>query len=120
MKTLLVNCTKKHALHGRIESIGCIDTTTSAEIRLTEAEAIHQIEAKTARFIVRDEKGHEVVVEVEERDGRKFLITKRDHYTTDNLGVLPECSSKPIVVPPPYRPVPPARSHCVGGDWKRL
>jgi hypothetical protein len=47
------------------------------------------------------------------------LITKRDHYTTDNLGSLPECSSKPIVVPP-YRPVPPARSHCVRGDWTRL
>jgi hypothetical protein len=120
MKNLLVNCTKKHALHGRIESIGCIDTTTNAEIRLTEAEAIQQIEAKAARFIVRDHKGHESVVDVEERGGGKFLITKRDHYTTDNLGALPECSSKPIVAPPPYRPVAPARSHCVRGDWKGL
>jgi hypothetical protein len=120
MKTLLVNCTKKHALHGRIESIGCIDTTNSVEVRLTEAEAISQIESKTVRFVVRDEKGHEAVVEVEERDGHKVLITKRDHYTTDNLGSLPACSSKPIVVPPPYRPVQPARSHCLHGDWTRL
>lgn len=119
MKTYLVNCTKKHALHGRIESIGCIDTTTNTEIRLSEAEAIHKIEANTARFIVRDGKGHEAVVEIEERDGHKFLITKRDHYTTDNLGVLPECSPKPIVVPP-YRPVAPARSHSVRGEWRRL
>ena len=120
MKTFLVSCTKKHALHGRIESIGCIDPTTSAELRFTEAEAIRQIESRAVRFIVRDDKGHEAVVEVEERDGRKFLITKRDHYATDNLGLLPECSSKPIVGPPPYRPVQPARSHCVHGDWRRL
>jgi hypothetical protein len=120
MNTFLVSCAKKHVLHGRIESIGCIDPTTNTEIRFTESEAIQKIEAKTARFIVRDERGHEAVVDVEERDGRKFLITKRDHYTTDNLGSLPECSSKPIVVPPPYRPVPPARSHSVHDDWKGL
>lgn len=120
MKTILITCAKKLAHHGRIESIGCIDTTTNAEIRFSEAEAIQQIEAKLAHFIVRDEKGHEAVVEVEERDGHKFLTTKRDHYTTDNLGKLPECSSKPIVVPPPYHPVQPARSHCVRGDWKGL
>ncbi|WP_158942130.1 DUF3892 domain-containing protein [Granulicella sp. S190] len=120
MKTFLVNCTQKHVQHGRIESIGCIDITTNTEVRLTEADAIHQIEAKLASFIVRDAKGHEAVLEVEERDGRKFLITKRDHFVTDNLGALPECASKPIVVPPPYRPVAPARSHGVHGNWELL
>lgn len=120
MKTYLVTCKKKHAFHERIESIGCVDPTNGVEMRLNEEEAIKQIEAKAARFIVRDDKGHEATVEVEERDGSKFLITKCDSYITDNLLALPDCSSKPVVVPPPYRPVTPAHSHGVHHDWKRL
>ena len=120
MKTFLVTCTKRHALHERIESIGCIDTTTLTESRFSEAEAIKQIETRAACFSVRDERGNEAVVEVEEREGRKFLITKRDHVKTDNLQALPACSAVPIVVPPPSRPVPPARSHAVHANWELL
>lgn len=120
MKTFLVTCTKQHAIHQRIESIGCVDTATYAEVRFSEADAIAQIEAKAARFYVRDDKGNEAVVDVEEREGQKFLITKRDRVKTDNLKALPACSSSPIVVPPRPRPVQPAPSHQVCGDWSVL
>jgi hypothetical protein len=119
MKTYLITCKTKHALYERVESIGCVDTTTGAESRLSEDEAIRQIEAKTARFIVRDDQGHEATVEIEEREGRKYLITRRDPYTTDNLLAMPDCAAKPVVTPPPYRPVQPARSHCVHRDRSR-
>ena len=119
MKTFLVTCTQRHAQHGRIESIGCIDTTNFAELRFSEAEAIQLIETGAARFTVRDRSGHEAVVEVEKRDGQKFLITKRDQVVTDNLGLLPTCSSKPVP-PPSYNPVAPARSHPVHADWKQI
>ena len=120
MKTYLVMCTKKHAHHGRIESIGCVDSTTGAEFRLSESEAIQQIQSKIARFVTRDNKGHEAIVEWEERDGRKFLITKPDHFLSDNLSALPECSPRVIVPPPVYHPVAPARSHGVHRNWVML
>jgi hypothetical protein len=113
MKVHLITCKTKHALYERVESIGCVDTTTGAEQRLSEDEAIRQIEAKLARFIVRDNMGHETTVEVDEREGRKYLITRRDRYITDNLLAMPDCSARPVVTPPPFRPVQPARSHCV-------
>jgi hypothetical protein len=34
---------------------------------------------------------------------------------------MPECKAKPVVAPPPYRPVSPARSHCRrSGPWGEL
>ncbi|MFC5864261.1 DUF3892 domain-containing protein [Acidicapsa dinghuensis] len=121
MKTILVRCKSKSAPEGRIEAVGGIDAITGAELRISEDEAIRQIEAGETRFIVRDALGHQAVVEVERREGRKFLITRRDGIITDNLGALPDCQPKPIQVsPPPYRPVQPARSHSVGADWRSL
>ncbi len=111
-----VTCKEKHALHERIISIGCTDLATGAKQRFSEDEAIQRIEAKTDVFIVKDDKGHEAIVEVEERNGRKFLITKRDDYITDNLLALPDCPAKRIVVPP-YRAVASAGSHCVRSGW---
>jgi Protein of unknown function (DUF3892) len=118
MKKYLVTCTNKHAQHERIESIGCVDPTSGVELHLSENEAIAQIEAKTIQLIVRDDRGHEATVEVEEREGRKFLITRRDRFKTDNLDALPRCSGKPIIAPQPYKPVVPARSHSVRNPWK--
>lgn len=113
MNAYQITCKRKHAQFERVEAVGCIDRGTGAEVRLTEDEAIRRIEAKEAQFFVRDQKGHEACVEVEEREGRKYLVTRRDAYTTDNLLAMPECPAKPVVTPPPYRPVAPARSHCV-------
>jgi hypothetical protein len=120
MTKYVVKCKKKHAVEGRIEYIRCINHVTGEESRFDEDEAIKRIEAGVARFVVRDDSGHEAVVEVEEREGRKYLITRRDSVKTDNLLALPECSSKPVVVPPPHRPVKPARSHCVRTGWEGL
>jgi Protein of unknown function (DUF3892) len=113
MKVFQVQCKRKHSLYERIESIGCIDTTSGEECRFTEDEAIKLIESKAARFVVRDKRGDEAPVEVEEREGRKFLATKPDGIKSDNLLAMPECEAKKIVTPPAYHPVPPARSHCV-------
>lgn len=118
MVKYLITCKKKHSLYERIESVGCVDASTGVELRLTEDEAINKIEAGFACFIVRDDKGHEATVEVEQREGRKYLVTKRDPYKTDNLLWLPDCSLRPIVTPPPYRPVAPARSHGVPTSWE--
>lgn len=111
MKTYRITCKRKHAQFERIESIGCIDTTTGAETRFTEDEAISLIESQAAHFIVRDLDGNEADVEVEHRDGRKFLITRRDKVVTDNLLWLPECQPKPAPPPPTPRPVTPPRVH---------
>jgi hypothetical protein len=113
MQTFRVICKCKHALHQRIESIGCVDATSGTEHRFNEDEAIRLIEAGSARFLVRDDQGHEAAVEVEHREGRKCLVTKADHFKSDNLLFLPECEAKKVVVTPPYRPVVPARSHSV-------
>ena len=115
----LVICRRKHSLYERIESIGCIDRNTGVEVRFNEDQAIHEIESRTARFAVRDAQGFEAEVEIEERNGRKFLITMRDGRKTDNLLWLPECSSKPIVTPP-HHLVTPARSHSAHRDWKQF
>jgi hypothetical protein len=122
MTTYRITCKRKHAQYERVESIGCIDTTTGAEVRFTEDEAIRQIEAGTARFVVRDDKGNEAAVEVEQREGRKFLITVRDGIKSDNLLAMPECPAKVAVAPVPpvtYRPVRPAGSHAVFGKWEK-
>jgi hypothetical protein len=119
MKVYLITCKTKHALYERVESIGCVDTVTGADSRLSEDEAIRQIEAKIARFIVRDDRGNEATVEIEEREGRKYLITRRDQLTTDNLLAMPDCAAKPVVTPPPFRPVQPARSHCAHRNWSK-
>jgi hypothetical protein len=119
MQTLRVICKRKHALHERIESIKCVDTTTGTEQQLSEDEAIRLIESGTARLVVRDDRGHQAAVEVEQREGRKFLITKPDDVRSDNLLALPECEARKIPTPPPYRPVTPARPHCAQAPWKK-
>jgi hypothetical protein len=114
MTSYRIICKRKRAQFERIESIGCIDTTTGAEMRFTEDQAIELIESGAAHFIVRDAEGHEAEVEVEQREGRKFLITRRDRVVTDNLLWLPECQPQPIPTPPTPRPVTPPRVHGFG------
>lgn len=119
MKTYRITCKRKHAKFERVEAIGCVDPTTGAELRFSEDEAIQKIEDGTARFIVRDSKGNEAVVEVEERENRKFLITKRDGIRSDNLLSMPDCVSKVVSSPLPYRAVQPAPSHSVSNQRER-
>jgi len=119
MKTYRITCKKKHAQYERVEAIGCVDPATGAEVRFTEDEAIRQIESGTVRFVVRDGQGREASVEVEERDGRKFLITKADGIKTDNLLAMPDCIPKVVPSPVPYRPVRPAGSHAVHSNPNR-
>lgn len=110
-----VDCKEKHAVHERIVAIGCTNTATGSTHRFLEEEAIKRIEAKADTFHVVDSKGHSALVKVEERHGRKFLITERDGVKTDNLLFLPDCR--------PVRSVAPSGSHCVldlpGAAWTR-
>lgn len=115
MKIFQVICINKHSLYERIESIGCIDTTLNTQFYLSEDEAIRQIECRETSFIVFDAKGNQAFVEVEERGGRKFLITMKDGIKTDNLLALPTCTAKMTIVQHPYHPVTPARSHALHG-----
>lgn len=95
MPAYFVSCREMNTSDERIIAVGCVREDTGSKQRFTEREAIHRIEAKTDTFRVKDSEGHIASVHVEERDGDKFLITKRDGVTTDNLGALPKCSAAP-------------------------
>ena len=119
MKTYRITCKRKHAQYERVEAIGCVDPATGAEERFTEDEAILQIESGVAGFVVRDSQGREASVEVEQRDGRKFLITRADGIKSDNLLAMPDCVTKAVPSPIHYRPVQPAGSHAAHSNPKR-
>ena len=116
MAEFRVGCKVKHSLYERIESIGCVNTATGEEKRFSEDEAISRIENKTDSFFVEDKAGIRADVKVEEREGRKFLITVRDGVKDNNLLYLPECPAQKKATAGTSRSVYPSGSHCV---WLR-
>lgn len=114
MTTYRVTCKEKHSLYERILAIGCTNTSTGSKHRFLEDEAIKAIEGKTSAFYVEDSRGIRAEVKVEEREGRKFLITVRDGVKDDNLLYLPSCESHKVAVGSgTVRSVSAAGSHCV-------
>jgi hypothetical protein len=89
-----VTCKEKHSLYERIIAIGCVNVATGSTHRFLEDDAIKRIEDGTDTFHVVDAKGNSAAVKVEQREGRKFLITERDGVKTDNLLFLPDCPTK--------------------------
>nr|WP_297297641.1 DUF3892 domain-containing protein [uncultured Methylovirgula sp.] len=87
-----VTCINKgpthHDPHTRIQAIGGVHN--GQHWKLTEAQAIAQIESRTYEFYV-SVKGHTVDVIVAIHLGRKYLKTRADDYSPDNLLSLPEC-----------------------------
>lgn len=109
-----VTCKEKHSLYERILAIGCKNTETGSKHRFLEEEAIKEIEGKISSFFVEDARGIRAEVKVEERDGRKFLITVRDGVKDDNLLYLPDCEfCKTTTTSGNIRSVSAAGSHCV-------
>ena len=106
-----VPCKEKHSLYERILAIGCTNTESGSKHRFLEEEAIKEIEGKISSFFVEDARGIRAEVKVEERDGRKFLITVRDGVKDDNLLYLPDCPAKKQDVSRIVRTVVPAASH---------
>ncbi len=111
-----ITCIIKHSTHERISAIGCINTATNSNTRFEEDGAIKRIEDGTDQFFVEDSRGIRAYVQVEERHGRKFLITIRDGIKDDNLLYLPECPPVTRPTPPSGRTVYATGSHCV---WPR-
>ena len=106
MFAYFVTCREMNSSDERIAAISCVLADTGSKQRFTEDEAIHRIEHKLDTFRVKDSQGHVTTVEVEQREGRKFLITKRDGVKTDNLLALPKCSTASRITSG-------AGSHCV-------
>jgi hypothetical protein len=99
MKQYRVFCKVKHSHFERIESIGCIEVPSGQKVSFSEDQAIALIEGHSALFFVEDSRGIRADVRVEQRDGRKFLITERDGIKDDNLLYLPGCPAPRHVVP---------------------
>jgi hypothetical protein len=93
MSTLLqVWCISKrehHNPHERITHIGGANPN-STPWKMTESAAIIGIESLTYSFYV-SVNDKRVMVEVAERNGRKYLKTETDGYAPNNLLDLPEC-----------------------------
>src|SRR5260370_32276417 len=94
MASYRVTCKEKHSIYERIVAVGCVNEATGSTQRFLEDDAINRIEKHIDTFYDEDAKGHRVPVEVREREGRKFLITKRDGFKEDNLLYLPDCPNK--------------------------
>lgn len=112
---IVLNC-KKLAPNGSIAGVGGLNKSTNAQIHDTEAQAIAAMDAGSIRLEVHDAGGHVADVRVSHHGQHRFLETHRDGVTTDNLTKLPICHHVPVQpspVPPPYRPAPIHRGHCV-------
>jgi len=75
--------------HERISAIGGINPNNT-RWKLSEDEAIRSIEIGKYGFYV-SVNGVAAEVEVAEHNGRKYLKTKPDGYSPNNLLNLPEC-----------------------------
>jgi hypothetical protein len=104
-------------LYERILAIGCTNTTTNSKHRFLEEEAIKAIETRTGSFFVEDKRGIRADVKVEEREGRKFLITVRDGVKDNNLLYLPDCDFQKPSTTGHTRSASAAGSHCVRRGW---
>jgi hypothetical protein len=113
MSTYRVTCKEKHSLYERIAAIGCTNTVTGSKHRFLEDDAIKRIEDKSDSFFVEDSRGISADVRVEERGGRKFLITERDGVKDDNLLYLPDCEFQKTTGAGSIRSVSASGSHCV-------
>jgi Protein of unknown function (DUF3892) len=90
--TLQVRCIERidHENHWeRIQSIGGV-YITGKRWKFSESDAIASIESLEKKFIV-DVDGKSVDVIVAKHEGRKYLKTKKDSETENNLLSLPDC-----------------------------
>lgn len=85
-----INKTNRSDPHQRIQAIGGVNNDES-RWKLTEEQAIAEIESGTYSSYVEQPSGHRVDVIVATRLGRKYLKTTADGEQPDNLLALREC-----------------------------
>lgn len=86
-----VNKTDRNDAHDRIHSIGGTNPD-GASWKLSQSQAIADVEAGKYAFYVERPPGHRVdVVVATSRYGNKYLKTTADGEQPDNLLALPEC-----------------------------
>ena len=86
-----INKTDRTSRHERISHIGGDWGYNGARIRITEAQAIADIKARTYDYHVRVG-NYDVKVIIDTHLGREYLKTESDSTIIDNLLSLPECS----------------------------
>jgi len=87
-----IKCINKNPRDDRYHSITHVGGYGTSPWKLTKEDAILKIERREWEFYTVSPSGHTVDVEVATREGRKYLKTKADRDTPDNLLSLPECS----------------------------
>jgi hypothetical protein len=85
-----INKTPRSDPHLRISHIGGVNGDGS-RWRMAEDAAIRSIEVGEFEFYVERPAGHRIDVVVAQRYGRKYLKTRADAESPDNLLSLPEC-----------------------------
>jgi hypothetical protein len=86
-----INKTNRSDPHDRIHSIGGVNTD-GGRWKLSQQQAIVDVEAGKYSFYVERPAGHSVDVMVAvSRYGHKYLKTTADGEQPDNLLALPEC-----------------------------
>jgi hypothetical protein len=86
-----IKCINKDPREDRYHSITHVGGFGTSRWKITQADAIEKIERREWEFFTIGANGHETDVIVAERNGRKYLKTKADYDTPDNLLKLPEC-----------------------------
>lgn len=85
-----IKCINKNPREDRYNSITHVGGYTDRQWKITQDEAITYIERGEWEFYT-FANGHRTEVFVASRNGRKYLKTRADYDTPDNLLSLPEC-----------------------------
>lgn len=86
-----IKCINKNPREDRYNSITHVGGFVTSHWKLTKDDAIGKIERREWEFYTIGSDGHTTDVIVASRNGRKYLKTRADHDTPDNLLKLPEC-----------------------------
>lgn len=116
MSRYRVTCTITREKNEGIISLGCY-STGNTYYSFGEQEVIDRIESGRDTFYSERPNGHIAELEVDERNGKKYVRTKPDSELPDNLLSLPKCDERKSNSGSIARTVVAAASH--GNEWQR-